>query len=205
MGLAAGSDPEGEGAGGEAGEEVVDDEVGLGGVVDVEFGGVAADFDFDVGPFAGDEVDVGFVHLGELFAEGGPVEAGDGDVLDGVVALDLIGGAAVVGAEVEGVVGLAGGADAEGEAGEAAGGFGGGGEAVAGEVEFDGAVGEGGVFEDGEAGGFGEGGGGGVGEAEGGSAFKSDLFDFDVVGFEVGGDEEEREELHFDRLGALCE
>jgi hypothetical protein len=26
-----------------------------------------------------------------------------------------------------------------------------------------------------------------------------------VVGFEVGGEEEEREELHFDRLGALCE
>lgn len=204
MGLTPGPDPKRKGAGGVAGEEIVDHECGLRAFVKVQFGSIAADLDFDFGPFAGDEVDVGFVHLGELLAEGGPVEAGDGYVLGGVVALDLVKGAAVVGTEVKGVVALAAGADAEGEAREAAGGFRGGGKAVSGEIEFDDAVGEGGVLEDGQAFGGDEVRRGSVRETDAGAAPVSDLFHLDVVGFEVGDQEQEWDELHWSKLRALC-
>lgn len=173
-----------------------------------EAGGVDPEGDH-FGPFFADEVDIGFSKLA-------PADFGDGDVLGGVVALDLIFQTAVVRAEVNGVVALAIGADPEGEAREAAGCFSGTGHAVAGKVELDDAVLEFDVLQDRDALAIGGIAGSFIGEAGGGTAFKAYLFNGDVTrqqigrarglrGEQDGAGEAEKSKLHFSRLGALCE
>lgn len=183
MGLGAGADPEGDGAGTGRELEIVDDEAGLRGAVDVEAGFGAGDLDADTSPDAGLEIDIALVLFGGLFAEAVEVEAGVSAVLGGVVAADLIVGASVGGAEVDVFVGVVG--EAKGETDEAAGRGRGGGTGLTGELDLDGAVFEDDAVENGVA--FAVGGAGLGEDADGGFAAVGGVGDVDVVGSEVSG------------------
>lgn len=181
----AGTDPEGDGAFALAVLQVIYDQGGLPGIVDVESGAGAVHFDFHFGPFGGDEVHVGFVLHGELPAETVPGPVGRGDVLRAVIAALLVIGAAIGGAQVEAFESGCAGLQAKGNADEAAGAFERSGRRLSGEVEFDHAILEGGALEDGEASIVSGRGGRGVFHAEGLFAFKGEDLGFDLLEIEL--------------------
>src|SRR5689334_11204355 len=104
--LGARSDPECDAAFGIAQFEVVDDQARLVGSVDVEARFGSIDDDLVTGPDAGLEIHIGLVFLGRFLAEAGKIVVRAGTVLSGVVAADLVGSAAVGGAEVNVLVAL---------------------------------------------------------------------------------------------------
>src|SRR5579864_5774240 len=130
--------------------EVVDNQRGLGGAVDVEPGGGAGNDDLHFGPGAGIQIDVGLVDAGIFFAKAMPGIVGGGDVLGRVVAAELVVAAGVGGAEVEVFTLAIFVLNAEGKADESAGVGGSTGARAAGDLEFDGAVFEIRAAEDGE-------------------------------------------------------
>ncbi|MEI9972646.1 MAG: hypothetical protein WDO73_11630 [Ignavibacteriota bacterium] len=67
----------------------------------VEAHASVVDLDFVVGPDTGLEIHIGLIFLGGLLAGAGVIEVGEGAVLGGMIAADLVVGAAVGGAEVE--------------------------------------------------------------------------------------------------------
>jgi hypothetical protein len=73
-----GEGPEGDGALEGRAFEAVDDERGLGGFVEEDFGFAAMDFYAEVGPCLGSEVGPGFVDKGPVAAEVFPAKAGLG-------------------------------------------------------------------------------------------------------------------------------
>jgi len=81
--------------------EIIDDQAGLRSVVNVEPGLVPAHLDLHLGPLARNEVHVRLVLAGSLLAEPEPLPAGEGDVLDRVIAAQLVVGTGVGGPEVE--------------------------------------------------------------------------------------------------------
>ena len=133
-----------------AGFHVVDDKGGLFLMVHVEPGFVAGDDDLHVNPSRGHDVDVRLVTRRCLFAQGGPRVLWVRDILCGVVAALLIVRAAVGGAQIKAVVGLAIGLHAERHTDETARATGGSGGGFAGEIDLDGAVGEFEAIDEGE-------------------------------------------------------
>ena len=93
--------PEADGAIEAVSLEAVDDEAGIGRVVDVKARLPATHVDLNVCPLVGLEVGPGLINGGPLAAEFLPGEPGNRDVLDGVVAHALIVGVRVAGAQVE--------------------------------------------------------------------------------------------------------
>jgi hypothetical protein len=183
VGFGTWSDPEGDGPFRGVQLEVVDNEAGLRGPMDVKAGGAPVDDDFVAGPDAGFEIDVGFVLFGRFLAQAGEAVAGVGAVLGGVVAADLIVGTAVSGAQVDILISIT--AEAKGDAYESASATSRIGAGLTGEVEFNRSIEEFGVLDDGV--GFTVGSIGRGKNLDCAAALVGDIRDGDRMGIELGG------------------